>query len=202
MDTSAADPITPLPPAKPEDRPGLKMLIELAPLMAFLTALAFYGIYAATGVLMAGTLLSVIAARLLLGHVGVMPLVTLGLVWVFGTLTFVFNDASFIKMKPTIINITIAAILGFGLYSGRLFIKMLLGETLHLTDAGWRKLTGRWIGFFLVIAVANEVVWRTMSDVAWGSFKFGIFPLTLIFAAAQFGLIRAFSAKKETEQNV
>ena len=73
-----------------------------------------------------------------------------------------------------------------GLAFGRLFIKIVLGQTLRLNDAAWRTLTWRWAVFFVVLAVLNEIVWRNVSTNAWVAFKvWAIFPLTLLFAMAQ-----------------
>lgn len=186
-----------------EQKPGLKLIIELGPLLVFVVVYAKYGIYAATGVLMVGSVLSVIASKLLLGHVGAMPIITAVLVCFFGGLTFLFDDPRFIKMKPTMVNLLFAGVLGFGLMTGRMFIKMLLGEAFQLTPQGWHKLTIRWIAFFVFVAALNEVVWRNMSESAWVNFKaFGLLPLTLCFAAAQIGLIKSHGAKSESEQNV
>jgi intracellular septation protein len=189
-------------PAPSPEKAGLKLLIELGPLVVFLATLVIYGIKPATMVLMAGSVLSIIASKLFLGHVGTMPYVTAAIVWLAGSLTLYFDDSSFIKMKPTIANILFAGALGYGLATGRLFIKMLFGEAFNLTEAGWRKLTIRWIGFFLVVAALNEIVWRTSSDSTWGMFKVAIIPLTFVFAAAQLGLINTHSAKPKSEQNV
>jgi intracellular septation protein len=185
---------TDAPPAQPS---GLKLLIELLPLVVFFAAYAKYGLKPATGVLMAATLLSVIAAQIFLRHVSSMLWVTAALVCLFGTLTFVLDDPSFIKMKPTAVNILFAAVLGFGLATGRFFLKHVLGEALHLTDEGWSKLTWRWIGFFIVMALANEFIWRTMSESAWVNFKvFGILPLTIAFTVAQVRLIKKYASTK------
>jgi intracellular septation protein len=66
-----------------------------------------------------------------------------------------------------------------------------MGMELELSDAGWRLLTWRWVGFFLALAVTNEVVWRSFDRDTWVTFKvFGILPLTFVFAIAQVGLVR------------
>jgi intracellular septation protein len=94
-------------------------------------------------------------------------------------------------MKPTIVNAMFAGILGFGLATGRTFLKMVFGDVMRLTDEGWRKLTVRWCGFFLFLALANEVIWRNFSTDFWVSFKvFGIMPLTMLFALTQVGLLK------------
>jgi len=100
-----------------------------------------------------------------------MAVVTAVVVAVFGGLTLVLQDETFIKMKPTIVNGIFAAILGIGLLQGRSYLKYLLGDAMPLTDRGWMIFTLRWVMFFIFLAVLNEVVWRTLSTEFWVSFK-------------------------------
>jgi intracellular septation protein len=177
---------------------GTKLMIELGPLLAFFVAWFLADIFWATGVLMAATLVSVLASKVLLGRVSPVVIATAALVLVFGSLTFWFGDAHFIKMKPTIINLLFAGVLLGGLLTGRPLLKLLFGEAFNLTEEGWRKLTLRWMVFFVVMAVVNEIVWRNFSEGAWVNFKvFGILPLTLIFAMSQIGLIKRHEPKAE-----
>ncbi len=186
--------------ARPAQPSGAKLIIEMAPLVLFFGAYAVYGLKTATGVLMVASLVSLAAAWKWLGHVSSMLIVTAILVCFFGVLTFAFDDPSFIKMKPTAVNLLFAGILGFGLVTGRQFLKHVLGEALQLADEGWNKLTVRWIGFFTVMAAANEFIWRTMSEAAWVNFKvFGILPLTIVFTIAQVGLIQRYTLTKTQE---
>ncbi len=180
--------------APQQEKQGLKLLIELGPLLIFFAVYAKFGIFAATGVLMATTLVSLIASKILLGHITVMPIVTAVIVTIFGGLTLWLQDATFIKMKPTIVNVLFAGVLAAGLFIKRPFLKLLFDEAFQLTDLGWTKLTLRWIGFFLFVAVLNEVVWRNFSETTWVNFKvFGILPLTMVFAAAQIKLIQKYA---------
>jgi intracellular septation protein len=177
---------------------GTKLMIELGPLLAFFIAWFVADIFWATGVLMGATLVSVLASKLLLGRVSPVVIATAVTVVVFGSLTFWFGDAHFIKMKPTIINLLFAAVLLTGLLTGRPLLKLMFGEAFNLTEEGWRKLTVRWMLFFVAMAVVNEIVWRNFSEGAWVNFKvFGILPLTLIFAMSQIGLIKRHEAKAE-----
>jgi len=181
----------------------LKLAIDFGPLVAFFVV--YYvveryqpesGIYWATGVLMGATVITLAASRLLLGRFSVAPIVTAVLVVIFGGLTFWLQDPSFIKRKPTIINLFFAGALAVGLITGRPLLKLLMGEALRLTDEGWRKLTVRWIVFFVAMALLNEIIWRNFSEATWVAFKaWGILPLTLFFAVAQVGLIRRHEAK-------
>jgi intracellular septation protein len=194
--------------AKPAPSPeaaqsSAKLLIDFGPLVAFFVT--YYvaeryqpelGIYWATGVLMAATVAALAASRLLLGRFSMPPLVTAALVVVFGGLTIWLQDPRFVMMKPTIINLLFAGVLGFGLATGRPLLKLVMGEALKLTDEGWHKLSVRWLGFFISMAVLNEVVWRSFSQPTWVNFKaWGILPLTLLFAVAQVSLIKRHEAK-------
>jgi intracellular septation protein len=172
----------------------LKLLIDLGPLIAFFAAYAKAGIYWATGVLMAATVVALILSRTMLGRFSPTPVITAALVVVFGGLTFWLEDPRFIMMKPTIINLLFGGALIVGLAMGRPLLKLIMGEALRLTDEGWHKLTVRWIVFFFALAIVNEIVWRNFSEATWVSFKaWGILPLTLIFAFAQIALIRRYT---------
>jgi intracellular septation protein len=128
-----------------------------------------------------------------------MAIVTAVIVLVFGTLTLVLHDETFIKIKPTIIYGLFAAILGGGLLFGRSFIAILFNQMFNLTPKGWRILTMRWALFFLAMAVLNEVIWRTQSTDFWVSFKlFGAVPLTMIFAMTQMPLMKRYHLEPAT----
>jgi intracellular septation protein len=180
-----------------DNKQGIKLLLDLGPLVLFFVAYLMAGIYWATGVLMAASVVSMVASKVVLGRISATLIMTTVIVVGFGALTLWLNDARFIKMKPTMVNLLFAVVLAGGLLAGRNFLHLLLGEAFSLTEAGWRKLTYRWIGFFLAMAALNEVIWRNFSETFWASFKvFGILPITLVFAMLQFGLIQRHSLSK------
>lgn len=177
--------------ADAREHPLLRLALDLGPLLLFFGVNAVYGIFVATAAFMVAIAIALITSRLLTGKFAKMPLVTAVFVMVFGGLTLWLQDETFIKIKPTIIYLVFAGVLLGGLAVGRIFLESLLGEAFDLTHEGWRKLTIRWSGFFLFLAVANEIVWRTFSTDTWVSFKvFGLLPLTLLFAALQAGLLQ------------
>jgi intracellular septation protein len=105
---------------------------------------------------------------------------------VFGGLSVWLNDERFFKMKPTIIYALFAAILGFGLWRGESYLKVLMGEVLPMEQAGWMIITKRLVGFFVLLAVLNEVVWRGFSTEAWVNFKtFGLTAALFLFFMTQ-----------------
>lgn len=170
----------------------LKLAVEVGPLIVFFVVNSKAGIYWGTGVFMVATIVSLIASRFIFGRIPVMPLVSGACVVVFGGLTLWLQDDHFIKIKPTIVNGLFAAALFGGLLAGHSLLKVVFGEVFRLNEEGWRKLTLRWACFFTVLAVLNEVVWRTVSTDTWVSFKvFAIMPLTMVFAISQIGLLKA-----------
>lgn len=181
-----------VPSAKPlrTMHPLLKFALELGPLVVFFVANGRGGIYLATGAFMVATFAALAVMWIIARKIAVMPLVSAGVVLVFGTLTLVLQDDHFIKMKPTLVNALFGGALLGGLWLRKPLLPYVLGDVFVLTDQGWRELTIRWGVFFLVMAVLNEIVWRHVSTDTWVAFKtFGYLPLTLVFAMAQVPLM-------------
>lgn len=185
-----------------EHHPGppewVRPVLELGPLAVFFAANWKAGIFWATGLFVAATLISLAISWVVLRRVPVMPLFTAAFVTVFGGLTLWLQDETFIKMKPTITNIAFAVMLLIGLYFRKALLKYAFGTVFRMTDEGWRICTLRWAGFFVFLAILNEVVWRNFSTDFWVSFKvFGIFPLTLAFATYQLTLVKRYGLDEE-----
>src|SRR3954468_20309484 len=179
--------------------PLFKLGTELGPLIVFFVANAKFNLFVATGAFMVAIVAAMIASYVVVRHVPIMALVTAVIVLVFGTLTLVLHDETFIKVKPTIIYGLFAAILGGGLLFGRSFIAIMFDQVFNLTPQGWRILTLRWALFFFGMAVLNEFIWRTQSTDFWVGFKaFGVIPLTMIFAIAQMPLTKRYHLEPAT----
>jgi intracellular septation protein len=166
------------------DRVWAKLAIELGPLLVFFGTNAVAGIYAGTAAFMAATLLSLAVAWLRYHKVPVMPLVSGVIVLVFGGLTLYLRDETFIKLKPTIVYSMFAVILAYGLVTGKPLLQALLESAYPgLSAKGWRLLTINWTGFFVVMAVLNEVVRHLVDWDQWLTFKtWAVIPMTLVFA--------------------
>src|SRR5256885_14279445 len=178
---------------KTQPHPLFKLATELGPLIIFFVANAKFNLFVATGAFMVAITMAMISSYVVTKHVPMMALVTGVIVLVFGTLTLVLHDETFIKVKPTIIYGLFAAILGGGLLFGRSFIAVMFDQMFNLTPQGWRILTLRWALFFAGMAVLNEIVWRTQSTDFWVNFKvFGVTPLTMVFAIAQMPLTKRY----------
>ena len=173
--------------------PGLKLALDLGPLVLFFFANARFGIFAATAVFMVAVVIALAVSYAITRHLPVMPLVSAGIVMVFGGLTLVLHDETFIKVKPTIIYALFGAVLAGGLMFGKPLLAIVFDQMYHLTDEGWRKLTVRWMFFFFALAALNELVWRTQSTDFWVNFKvFGALPLTFGFALLQYPLLAKY----------
>ena len=170
---------------------GQRTLVDLGPLVVFFAVNYCLGIMAGTVALMAATAVAIGVTYSVERSVPPMPAITCLFVMIFGGLTLLFDDELFIKIKPTVVNLLFAGALLAGLAFGRNVMKLILGRVLHLTDDGWRILTQRWIGMFVVLAVVNEVVWRNVDTDTWVSFKaFGIPILVLVFSLFLLPLIQ------------
>ena len=182
-----------------ELRPQIvKLVLELGPLVVFFIVKGRADIFMATAWFMGAMVVSLLASWLILRKVAVMPLVTGAVVLVFGGLTLWLQDDTFIKMKPTITNSLFAGVLLGGLLFKQSLLKYVFGDVYKLLPRGWFVLTLRWGLFFLVLAVANEILWRNFSTDVWVAFKvWGIMPLTILFSVLQLPTLSKYAPPAE-----
>jgi intracellular septation protein len=184
----------PMAAQKTQLNPVLKLVLDIGPLVLFFAANSKFGIFAATGAFMVAVLVALAVSYVMTRHIAVMPMVTAVIVLIFGGLTLVLHDELFIKLKPTIIYVLFGGTLVGGLLFGKPLLGIVFDSVFHLSKEGWRKLTWRWALFFFVLAILNEIVWRTQTTDFWVSFKlFGVVPLTFLFAALQYPLLTKYS---------
>lgn len=181
--------------------PLFKLATELGPLIVFFFANAKFDLFVATAAFMVAIVTSIVVSYVVVRHVPLMAIVSGVIVLVFGTLTLVLHDETFIKMKPTIIYGLFGLILGGGLLFHKSFIAIMFDQMFNLTAPGWRALTLRWTLFFAAMAVLNEIIWRTQSTDFWVAFKaFGVLPITAVFAMLQMPLINRYSIEPATAE--
>ena len=170
-----------------------KILVDIGPLAVFFIFYTRGNIQSAILPLMIATVIAVLFSYIVEKKIPIMPTVGAAIIIVFGGLTIYFDNEVFFKMKPTIINILFAVLLYGGEILKKPLLKSLLGGSLKLQNEGWAILTKRWIGFFIALAILNEIIWRTQSTDLWVNFKvFGILPITFVFTMTQFSLIKKY----------
>ena len=183
--------------------PWLRPLVEYGPIIIFLIAYYVADLFVATASIMLATVFALGLSYILERHIPTMPLITAGIIGIFGGLTLWLQDETFIKMKPTIIQAIFGTVLISGLVLKRLFLKSLMRAAWHITDEGWRVLTVRLSVFFYLMATLNEVVWRTQSTQVWVNFKvFGIMGLTFVFILTQLPLLKQYAIEEELNNNL
>jgi intracellular septation protein len=194
-------------PAEAKKGPGAgaRMLIDLGPLVVFFAVNGFapvleeLRIFYATGAFMVAMMLAMVYSQIRYKHISPLLLFSGVMVLVLGGFTIWLHDQTFIKIKPTIYYGIVAAMLAFGLWTGRNLLKLVL-EAVYpgLSDRGWQLLTRNWIAYFLVMAVINEAVWRTQSTDFWVGFKLWFFlPATFVFALANVPMLMRHGLKVE-----
>ena len=202
---------------KPAIHPLLKFALELGPLLVFFflnskgealavrfPVLQAFGepIFMATAAFMVAMVVALSLSMILTRTIPVMPLVTGVVVLVFGGLTLYLHNDTFIKMKPTIVNLLFGGILLTGLAFGKSLLAYVFDSAFQIKAEGWRILTWRWAVFFLFLAVVNEVVWRFYSTDFWVSFKvWGVMPMTMVFAMFQMRVVTRYALPDEEAES-
>lgn len=170
--------------------PSIKFALEVIPLLLFFASNVWLGIFIATGIFVGTTALSLVISWVMTRKIPLAPLISGVFVIVFGGLTIYLHDETFIKVKLTLISLLFAALLFYGVMSGKPLLRHVLGEAIALPEAIWHRLARRWALFFLFEAVLNEALWRSLTTDQWMIFKvFGALPLTVVFALSQVPLM-------------
>ena len=192
---------------------GLKSALEFGPVALFFIAYIwlkdevfqfggtdYEGFIVVTAGFVPLMILSTLALWKLTGTLSKMQIFTVVLVTVFGGLSVWQNDKSFLQMKPTILYLLFASILGFGLLRKQSYLQYMMGEMLPLEDRGWMILTQRMALLFLVLAILNELIWRNMSEEIWVYFKtFGL-PSTIFgFFISQGRLFKEYGVSDDKQ---
>lgn len=201
--------------AKRRINPFLKLVLEVGPIGVFflayrwapvepgltLEARQLQQILFATAVFIPTILVSLGLSWILTRHLPRMAVITAVVVTVFGGLTLILRDDTFVKMKPTILYGLFAGILAFGLLRGQSYLRYLMDEILPMRREGWMKFTRRFVIFYILLAILNEIVWRVYGTDTWVDFRTFVLPLAnLIFVMAQVPLFQRYSLPSNTDE--
>jgi intracellular septation protein len=165
----------------------MKLLFDLFPVILFFAAYKAFDLYVATGVAIAASIAQIVYLKVRGKPVETMQWASLVIIVIFGGMTLLLHDETFIKWKPSILYFCFfAALIGGRMFMQKNFIKSLMGAQLKLPEPVWDKLNMAWAVFFLSMAVLNLVVAYQFSTDTWVNFKlFGTMGLTLAFVIAQ-----------------
>ena len=177
----------------------MKQLLEFIPIILFFITYKFYDIYAATAVVIVATLVQVTITWFKYKKVETMQWITLGLILVMGGATIYLQDEQFIKWKLTIIEWLFgAAFLGSQFFGKKTIIERMMGASLELPSAVWKKLNLLWAIFFISVGFINIYVMQNYNTDDWVTFKtFGVPGLMVIFIILQMLFIYKYIPETE-----
>ena len=192
-------------------QPWVKTALEMGPVILFfifysklknneyvLLGETYEGFIVATALFIPVLLIATAILYFLTGKLSKMQVFTAVLVVVFGGLGIWFNDEKFFKMKPTMIYLLFGGILGFGLFKGQSYLQVVMDGALPMSRDGWMILTKRFMYFFFGLALANEIIWRSLSTDIWVNFKtFGLPLAMFVFFITQAKVISKYSTENE-----
>ena len=178
----------------------MKFLFDLFPVILFFVAYKFADIYVATGVAIAATFMQIGWVHFRHGKVDKMLWVSLGLITIFGGMTLLLHDPTFIKWKPTILYWLFASVLlGSMLLVKKNLIRVMMEKQVVLPDPVWTRLNLAWVVFFAFMGALNLYVAYHFSEADWVNFKlFGGMGLMLVFVVAQGLVLAKYMEEKET----
>jgi len=177
-------------------RSTIKFLTDFGPLLIFFIIYFKNGhdLKLAIPPFILATLLSLAIIYFLDKKIPMMPLTSGIIITLFGGLTLYFDNKIFFYMKPTVVNLIFAAVLFFGnFFTQKPLLKIFFQNSIKLQNEGWKKLSYRWIYFFIFIAILNELVWRTQTEMFWVNFKvWGLLPISFLFIVSQMPLMNKY----------
>lgn len=159
----------------------VRQAVDFGALVAFAGAFLFYrlnglegdeALVQATWFLVGGAAIAVVVGLVVERRLALMPLIVGGFALVFGLLTLFTQDDLWVKLKVTILNLSLSILLLGGLKMGKQPLKALLGTVIPINDRAWKILTLRYGLFFAAVALVNEAV-RSEALVGWATAQLG-----------------------------
>lgn len=168
-------------------RPFMKFAFDLFPVVLFFAAFKLQGIYVATAVAIAATVVQIGWVWFRHRKVDAMLWVSLAVIAVFGGATLLLHDETFIKWKPSVLYWLFGGVLLVAqVFFGRNLIRAVMGRELRLPDDIWNKVNVSWVVFFAAMGIVNLLVAYNFDTETWVNFKvFGGLGLTLAFVLLQ-----------------
>ena len=181
-----------------KEKQGFKTLLEMGPLLLFFGVNYFYGIFAGTAILVISTIISLVISWVIFKSIPMIAAFGCLAVVLFGSLTLIFDNEFFIKIKPTVVSLIIAGVLFAGKIIGKNPLALVMQSSINLEEEGWKRLTWLWVIMFVLMALANEIAWRNLTTDQWVSFKaFGIPVLSVFFGLFSLPILKKYQIEKD-----
>lgn len=178
----------------------INWFVEFGPLVAFFTLLYLLdpvgknpkGFILATGIFVILTIIAVLVGYVKDKSTTLFPLIAAFAIVSFGVATVIFENPLIFVIKDTVYNGLFGIFILFWIiFYGKGVLKPLFRPLFDMQDEGWYILSIRWAMMFLILAISNEIVWRTSLDF-WVRYKFIATFATFVFAFYQFTLARKY----------
>ena len=170
----------------------MSLIFEFLPLILFLGAFMYKGIYVAIAVLMIAMPVGLLVKYIRTKSLDKMYFWSTVFLLIAGSLTLYFRNPLFLYWKPTVFYWVVAvAFLGSQFFSEvpmvQRFFGLVDGLSLEkITAAQWKKLNVVWVLFFVGAGLLNIYVAYNFEQATWVKFKvFGLLALTFVFMIAQ-----------------
>ncbi len=169
----------------------LKFFAEFGPIAAFFVGYNNNGILTATLYMLIASVIGVIIIYVMEKKINMVNIISSGLLLISSSLTLFSGNSVFIKMKPTILYIVFALVFLITNFKWQPATKIVFGKAISFKEeAKWHQLNLRFMLFFMVMAITNEIIWRNFAEETWVNFKvFGTLPITLLFMITQMPFI-------------
>jgi intracellular septation protein len=180
----------------------LQIIIEYLPLIIFFISYKINNslIFASLTLLITTIILTIIAI-IKKQKIPNITIISTAFIIFFASLTIIFNNEIFIKIKPTIINFSFFLVLLIASIRKKPILHKILHQQLPMLDSAYITLGYRFAFFFLFLAIGNEIIWRNFSTDLWIKFKiFGTILLITIFTALQSCFINKENQKFQQQQ--
>jgi intracellular septation protein len=163
---------------------------EFAPIVTFVGVSETLGFEPALKALVVVSMLSLLLSWFIEKRIPKFGLIAASTIFLFGMLSIIFDNPFYIIIKDTLYEFIFGLALLIGLILGRSYLKTLFGDFFAISEHGWKLLTLRWMFFFFLLALSNEIVRRILTPETWVIYKFIAVFITWIFGFSQFTLVK------------
>jgi intracellular septation protein len=153
---------------------------------------------------MATMFMSLIASKIILKEISMMLKISAVMVAIMGGLTLYFENDTFFKMKPTLVNSILGTILLVGYFKKKAFLKIVFEAGFPpMEQKGWLLLSRNIALWYFAFAILNEFIWRNFTLEQWMWSKLWVsIPLSFIMMAFQVPVMQKYMLPEEEPEEI